>query len=62
MSNAKAAVKEKAKLAQLEIDGNTLLYEGCWPEDTRLNVTLKTLEMKAKHKWTDLIFDANIGF
>jgi len=61
-SNAKAAAREKAKLAQLEIDGNTPLYEGCRPEDTRLSITLKALEMKARHKWTDVSFDDNIGF
>ena len=40
-SNARAAAREKAKLAQMEIDGMTPLYPGCRPEDTHLNVTLK---------------------
>ena len=42
--------REKAKLAQLEIESNTLLYAGCGPEDTRFKVTLMALQMKAKHK------------
>jgi hypothetical protein len=49
-SNAKAAAREKAKLEQMEIDGKTLLFLGCRPEDTRLSVTLKALEMKAERK------------
>src|SRR4051812_30276219 len=49
-SNARAAAREKAKLAQLEKDAVTPLYEGCMPDDTWLNVTLKAMEMKAKHK------------
>jgi hypothetical protein len=49
-SNAKAAAREKAKLEQMEIDGKTLLFPGCRPEDTRLSVTLKALEMKAESK------------
>jgi hypothetical protein len=28
-TDARGAAKEKAKLAQLEIDSTTLLYEGC---------------------------------
>ena len=61
-SNAKAAAREKAKLAQVEIDGMTPLYPGCRPKDTRLNVTLKGLEMKVEHKWTDVSFNANMEF
>ena len=61
-SNAKAAGREKAKLAQMEIDGMTTLYPGCRPEDTRLSVTLKALEMKAEHKWTHVSFNANMEF
>ena len=61
-SNTRAAAREKAKLAQMEIDGMTPLYPGCRPEDTRLNVTLKGLEMKAEHKWTDVSFNANMEF
>ena len=47
MSNARAAAREKAKVAQMEINRMTPLYPGYRPEDTRLNVTLKGLEMKA---------------
>jgi hypothetical protein len=61
-SNAKAAAREKAKLAQMEKDGLTPLYPGCRPKDTHLNVTLKALEMKAEHKWTDVSFNANMEF
>ena len=46
----------------MEVDGLTPLYPGCRPEDTRLNVTLKTLEMKAEHKWTDTSYNANMEF
>ena len=56
------AGREKAKLAQLEIDSNTLLYAGCGPEDTRLKVMLMAVQMKAKHKWTDASFDENLKF
>jgi hypothetical protein len=62
MSNTKAAPREKAKLEQMEIDGKTLLYPGCRPEDTCLSVTLKALEMKAKRKWTDVSFNKNMRF
>jgi hypothetical protein len=61
-SNAKAAAREKAKLEQMEIDGKTPLFPGCQPEDTRLSVTLKALEMKAKSKWTDVSFNKNMRF
>jgi hypothetical protein len=61
-SNAKAAAREKAKLEQMEIDGKTPLYPGCRPEDTRLSVMLKALEMKAESKWTDVSFNKNMRF
>ena len=61
-SNARAAAREKAKLAQLEKDAVTPLYEGCRPDDTRLNVTLKAMEMKAKHKLSDASFDDMMAF
>ena len=54
--------REKAKLAQMEIDGKTPLYSGCRPEDTRLQVTLDALEMKAQSKWTDMSFTRNLKF
>ena len=58
--NARGAAREKAKLEQLEKDAVTMLYEGCNDGDTRLNVTLGAMEMKAKHKWTDESFDDNV--
>ena len=45
-----STVREKAKLAQMEIDGKTPLYPGCRPKDTRLQVTLDALEMKSGNK------------
>ena len=60
--NARGAAREKARLAQLKKDAVTALYEGCNDGDTRLNVTLGALEMKAKHKWTDESFDDNMAF
>jgi hypothetical protein len=50
MSTVKAAAREKAKLEQMDIDGKTPLFPGCRPEDTRLSITLKSLEMKAESK------------
>ena len=61
-SNVRAAAREKAKLAQLENDAVTPLYEGCRPQDTRLKVTLEAMEMKARHKWTDASFDESMEF
>ena len=61
-SNARAAAREKAKLAQIEIDGKTPLYPGCRPQDTRLQVTLDALEMKSGNKWTDASFNQNMQF
>jgi hypothetical protein len=61
-SNVKAAAREKAKLEQMEIDGKTPLFLGCRPEDTRLSITLKALEMKAENKWTDVSFNKNMRF
>ena len=59
--NARGAAREKARLAQLEKDAVTDLYEGCNDGDTRLNVTLGDMEMKEKHKWTDESFDDNMA-
>jgi hypothetical protein len=56
-SNARDVAREKAKLASLEKDTVTPLYAGCRPGDTRLDVILTTLQVKARHKWTDRIFD-----
>ena len=57
-----ASTREKAKLAQMEIDGKTPLYPGCRPQDTRLQVTLDALEMKSVNKWTDVTFNKNMQF
>ena len=47
----RAASREEAKLAQLEVDSMTPLYDGCNnPEVTRLSFTLELLKMKAKNK------------
>jgi hypothetical protein len=56
-SNVRDAAREKAKLASLEKDTVTPLYAGCRPRVTRLDVTLKALQMKAIHKWTDKSFE-----
>jgi hypothetical protein len=56
-SNTWDATREKAKLASLEKDAVTPLYAGCRPGDTRLDVTLRALQMKAKHKWIDKSFE-----
>ena len=53
----RAASREEAKLAQLEVDSMTPLYDGCNPEVTRLSFTLELLKMKAKNKWTDTSLD-----
>ena len=53
----RAASREEAKLAQLEVDSMTPLYDGCNPEVTRLSFTLELLMMKAKNKWTDTSLD-----
>ena len=61
-SNDRAAAREKAKLAQIEIDGVTPLFPGCRPEDTRLHVTLAALKMKTQNKWTDSSFNKSLQF
>nr|XP_045086478.1 uncharacterized protein LOC120969352 isoform X2 [Aegilops tauschii subsp. strangulata] len=53
----RAASREEAKLAQLEVDLMTPLYDGCNPEVTRLSFTLELLNTKAKNKWTDTSLD-----
>ena len=53
----RAASREEAKLAQLEVDSMTPLYDGCNPEVTRLSFTLELLKTKAKNKWTDASLD-----
>ena len=44
----RADSREEAKLAQLDVDLMTPLYDGCNPEVTRLSFTLELLKMKAK--------------
>ena len=53
----RAGSREEAKLAQLEVDSMTPLYDGCNPEVTRLSFTLELLKTKAKNKWTDTSLD-----
>ena len=43
LQKSSKAAREKAKLAQLEIDSNTPFYAGCRPEETRLKATLMAL-------------------
>ena len=47
-TSERAASREEAKLAQLEVDSRTPLYDGCDPEVTRLSFTLELLKTKAK--------------
>jgi hypothetical protein len=61
-SNASDAAREKAKLASLEKDAVTPFYAGCGSRDTRLDITLRALQMKARHQWTDKSFDKNMAF
>jgi hypothetical protein len=49
--------REKAKLVQLDIDTTTPLYARCEPEDTHFKVMLQALQMKEKHKWTNVSFN-----
>jgi hypothetical protein len=56
----RAASREEAKLAQLEVDSKTPLYDGCDPEVTRLSFTLELLNTKAKNKWTDARLDEHL--
>ena len=57
MTSDRAASREEAKLAQLEVDSMTPLHDGCDPEVTRLSFTLELLKTKAKNKWTDTTLD-----
>ena len=58
----RAASREEAKLAQLEVDSRTPLYDGCDPEVTRLSFTLELLKTKAKNKWTDKSLDEHLKY
>ena len=53
-TDARAADRRKSKLAQLEIDSNTPLYDPARGlEESRLRVSLDILKMKADHGWSD---------
>jgi hypothetical protein len=56
---ARAGDRWKSKLAQLEIDLRTLLYDAPShePEENYLRVALDLLEMKARHRWSDSSVD-----
>ena len=47
---------------QLELDSKTPLYDGCYPEVTRLSFMLELLKTKAKNKWTDKILDDHLKY
>ena len=61
-TSERAASREEAKLAQLEVDSKTPLYNGCDPEVTRLSFTPELLKMKAKNKWTDKSLDEHLKY
>ena len=61
-TSERAASREEAKLAQLEVDSRTPLYDGCDPEVTRLSFTLELLKTKAKNKWTDKSVDEHLKY
>ena len=52
----------QSKLAQLEINSNTLLYLGCGAKECRLKVVLDVLQMKSRHKWSDKSVDALLEY
>ena len=52
-TSERATSREEAKLAQLEVDSKTPLYDDCDHEVARLSFTLQLLKTKAKNKWTD---------
>jgi hypothetical protein len=58
-TGARAGDRWKSKLAQLEIDSRTPLYDapGREPEENRLRLALDLLEMKARHGWSDSSVD-----
>jgi hypothetical protein len=61
-ANERAAAIQIAKLAQLEVDLMSPLYEGCDPWHTRLSVTLNLLDIKAKFKCNDASLDAQLEY
>jgi hypothetical protein len=58
-TGARAGNRQKSKLAQLEIDLRTPLYDapGREPKENHLRVALDLLEMKARHGWSDSSVD-----
>jgi hypothetical protein len=58
-TGARAGNRRKSKLAQLEIDSRTPLYDAPIrePEENRLRVALNLLEMKARHELSDSSVD-----
>jgi hypothetical protein len=62
MTTERAASREIAKLAQLSADSVTPLYPSCDPGHTRLSVTLKLLDIKAKYKCNDASLSANLKY
>ena len=61
-TNAKAASREEAKLAQLVLDFKTPLYPGCKPNETRLSFTLNLMKTKARYKWSDASLSKNLKY
>src|SRR4051812_49872874 len=62
MTSETVASRDEAKLAQLDLDSKTPLYEGCQPEDTHLSFTLGLLKTNAKNKWSDTSLDEHLNF
>jgi hypothetical protein len=59
-TSERAASKEEDKLAQLQVDSKTPLYDGCDPKVTHLSFMLELLKTKAKNKWTDTSLDEHL--
>jgi hypothetical protein len=61
-TSARAGDRQKSKVAQLEIDSRTPLYDvpGREPKDNRLRVALDLLEMKARHGWSESSVDDHV--
>ena len=60
--DARGAERRKSKLAQLEVDSNTPLYDpGRGPEESRLRFALEVLQLKARHGWSDTSVNDLLG-
>ena len=60
--DARGAERRKSKLAQLEVDSNTPLYDpNRGPEESRLKFALEVLKLKAEHGWSDTSVDDLLG-